>query len=83
MLGITKVGSSSSRRDPRRAEELIIVGGAQSDVQDKLHLGVFSGSLQLEHLQIRRDALTSLGASHHDPERFSTWGSPNHLRGSI
>ena len=48
-------------------EELIIAPGAQSDVQDKLHLGVFSGSLQLEHLQIRRDALTSLGASHHDP----------------
>ncbi|CAK9022321.1 unnamed protein product [Durusdinium trenchii] len=29
--------------------------------RDKLHLGVFSGSLQLEHLEVRPDALSTLG----------------------
>ncbi|CAJ1369277.1 unnamed protein product [Effrenium voratum] len=29
--------------------------------RDKLHLGVFSGSLQLDHLEVRPDALSTLG----------------------
>ena len=40
--------------------------------RDKLHLGVFSGSLQLEHLDVRPDALSTLG-----------WGGFRVRRGQI